>query len=37
MDLVEVMDVKNGLIHHHRVYWGWKSVKVLEDDAYRRR
>jgi hypothetical protein len=37
MDLVEVMDVKDGLIQHHRVYWGWKSVKVLEDDAYRRR
>jgi SnoaL-like domain len=37
VDLVEVMDVKDGLIHHHRVYWGWRSVKVLEDDAYRRR
>jgi hypothetical protein len=34
---VEVMDVKDGLIQHHRVYWGWRSVKVLEDDAYRRR
>ena len=37
MDLVEVMDVKDGLIRHHRVYWGWRGVKVLEDDEYRRR
>jgi hypothetical protein len=37
MDLVEVIDVKDGLIQHHRVYWGWRSVKVLEDDEYRRR
>jgi ketosteroid isomerase-like protein len=36
MDLVEVMDVKDGLIQQHRVYWGWLSVKVLEDDEYRR-
>ena len=37
MDLVEVMDVKDGLIRHHRVYWGWRGVKVLQDDEYRRR
>jgi hypothetical protein len=36
MDLVEVMDVKDGLIRHHRVYWGWRGVKVLADDEYRR-
>ena len=36
MDLVEVTDVKDGRIQHHRVYWGWCSIKVLEDDAYRR-
>jgi len=36
MDLVEVMDVKDGLIRHHRVYCGWRSVKVLENDEYRR-
>jgi hypothetical protein len=35
MDLVEVMDVADGLIQRHRVYWGWLGVKVLEDDRYR--
>jgi len=28
MDLVEVMDIENGLIRHHRVYWGWCALKV---------
>jgi hypothetical protein len=28
-DLVEVMDLKNGLIAHHRVYWGWVGFKAL--------
>ncbi|WP_205193522.1 nuclear transport factor 2 family protein, partial [Burkholderia sp. LMG 13014] len=23
VDLVEVMDLRDGLIAHHRVYWGW--------------
>jgi hypothetical protein len=36
MDLVEVMALEGGLIRHHRVYWGWRSVKVLEEDKYRR-
>ncbi|MFC3656435.1 nuclear transport factor 2 family protein [Xanthomonas hyacinthi] len=29
VDLVEVMDIANGLIAHHRVYWGWVGFKVL--------
>lgn len=30
MDLVEVMEVnENGLIQHHRVYWGWFALSVL--------
>jgi steroid Delta-isomerase len=29
VDLVEVMDVVNGLIAHHRVYWGWVGFKTL--------
>ena len=29
VDLVEVMDIANGLIAHHRVYWGWVGVKAL--------
>lgn len=34
MDFMEVMEIKDGLIHSHRVYWGWRGVKVLQDDAY---
>jgi hypothetical protein len=29
VDLVEVMDVADGLIMHHRVYWGWVGFKAL--------
>ena len=35
MDLVEAMDLANGFIQRHCVYWGWLGVKVLEDDSYR--
>ena len=30
IDLVEVMELKNGLIHQHRVYWGWFGIKSLQ-------
>jgi hypothetical protein len=36
MDLVEVMEIQDGLIHRHCVYWGWFGVKVLQEDRYRR-
>jgi steroid Delta-isomerase len=29
VDLVEVMDIAQGLIAHHRVYWGWVGFKLL--------
>ncbi|MDV3127203.1 nuclear transport factor 2 family protein [Mycobacterium sp. 21AC1] len=29
MDIVEVMEIKDGLIARHRVYWGWVSVGML--------
>jgi ketosteroid isomerase-like protein len=29
MDIVEVMEIRDGLIQHHRVYWGWYSVQLL--------
>jgi hypothetical protein len=29
VDLVEVMDISNGLIAHHRVYWGWVGFQTL--------
>src|SRR3954463_4599055 len=33
MDIVEVMEVRDGLIQHHRVYWGWYSVKLYQPGA----
>jgi ketosteroid isomerase-like protein len=30
MDIVEVMQIRDGLIAHHRVYWGWYSVGMLQ-------
>ncbi|HWD97916.1 MAG TPA: hypothetical protein VG345_02725 [Bryobacteraceae bacterium] len=36
MDFVEVMEIENGLIHKHRVYWGWFGFNVLKNDRYRR-
>src|SRR5262245_22866246 len=34
MDFFEVMEIVNGLIQAHRVYWGWRGVEVLKADAY---
>lgn len=31
MDLVEVMEIVDGLIQRHRVYWGWYALNVLRD------
>ena len=36
VDLVEVMELKDGLIQRHCVYWGWFGLRVLEKDEYRR-
>ena len=36
MDFVEAMEIENGLIRRHCVYWGWFGVKVIEQDRYRR-
>ena len=30
MDLVEVMEIADGLIRRHRVYWGWYALNVLK-------
>jgi steroid delta-isomerase len=30
VDLVESMDIEDGLIVYHRVYWGWKGFKALQ-------
>jgi hypothetical protein len=34
MDFVEAVEIEDGLIHRHCVYWGWYGVKVLEEDHY---
>jgi len=31
MELVEVMEIEDGLIRRHRVYWGWYALCVLRD------
>jgi hypothetical protein len=36
MDFVEVMEITDGLISRHCVYWGWFGVKLLQEDRYRR-
>jgi ketosteroid isomerase-like protein len=33
MDFVEVMEIDAGLIRHHRVYWGWYGLRLLERDT----
>jgi hypothetical protein len=34
MDFFEVMEIVDGLIKSHRVYWGWRGVEVIKADAY---
>jgi hypothetical protein len=29
VDILEVMDIEDGLITHHRIYWGWFGVRML--------
>ncbi|HVV44541.1 MAG TPA: hypothetical protein VHC72_05025 [Bryobacteraceae bacterium] len=31
----EVMEIENGFIQKHRVYWGWFGFGVLKKDQYR--
>jgi steroid Delta-isomerase len=33
VDLVEVMEVADGLIQHHRIYWGWFGTALLVRSA----
>jgi steroid Delta-isomerase len=35
LDVVESMDLENGLIVYHRVYWGWIGHKALQAVADR--
>ena len=36
MDIVEVMEIQDGLIAAHRVYWGWLGVGMLLRDQHGR-
>ena len=36
MDFAESMEIRDGLIRRHCVYWGWYGVKVIEQDRYHR-
>ncbi|MGT2731051.1 nuclear transport factor 2 family protein [Streptococcus oralis] len=29
IDILEVMEIEEGLIHKHRIYWGWKGCMML--------
>jgi ketosteroid isomerase-like protein len=31
IELVEVMEIRDGLIWRHRVYWGWYALNVLKE------
>ncbi len=33
VDLVEVMEIADGLIQHHRIYWGWFGTALLTRSA----
>ena len=34
-DMAEVMELKDGRIHRHRIYWGWQGTQALQKDKYR--
>jgi hypothetical protein len=36
VDLVESMDIEDGLIVYHRVYWGWKGFEALRAASKKR-
>jgi hypothetical protein len=36
IDLIEMMDVRDGKIRHHRIYWGWFGFKLLLDNAVKK-
>lgn len=35
LDIVEVMELRDGLIQYHRVYWGWFAFRALQQDSNR--
>lgn len=35
LDVGHFADIKDGLIVHHRMYWGWRGVHALVAEAFR--
>ena len=35
LDVGHFADIKDGLIVHHRLYWGWRSFHALVEEAFR--
>lgn len=33
IDILELMELKAGKIHHHRIYWGWFGVNLLLENV----
>lgn len=31
VDILEIIDINNGKIQHHRIYWGWFGFKMLQE------
>jgi steroid Delta-isomerase len=29
VEIIEVMEIADGLIRHHRIYWGWKGCLLI--------
>lgn len=36
MDIIEMMEIQDGLIKRHRVYWGWVGVGMLSGGEHSR-
>ncbi|QBS09811.1 nuclear transport factor 2 family protein [Legionella israelensis] len=36
MDFMEVMEIKEGKIQYHRVYWGWRGFQIIQENLYHR-
>lgn len=34
MDFMEVMELEDGLIRKHRIYWGWYGFNVMRNNRY---
>jgi hypothetical protein len=37
IDILEIMDLHDGRIGHHRIYWGWFGVQHLLNNAFAKR